>query len=86
MRALFVLSPTESKRLIARAVANMEEVKEAFKDDKLVIGHGSSAGAVAEEILGKEKLAELMDRNMYVTGMIENGVLCCTVSQGKPPL
>jgi hypothetical protein len=85
MRALFVLTPTESKRLIGKAVANMVEVKKAKKHDKLLIGHGSTNLAVAEEVLGRKKLAELMDRNKYLSGII-NELLCTTLVGEKPPI
>jgi hypothetical protein len=86
MRALFVFLPTESKRLIGKAVANMEEVKKAFECDRLLIAHGTTTVAVAEEVIGMEKLAELMDRNAYVTGLIRNGVLCSSSGKGKHPM
>ena len=85
MRALFVLTPTESKRLLGKAVANMGEVKRAKKHDKLLIGHGSTNLAVAEEVMGREKLAELMDRNKYLSGII-NEILCTTLVDEKPPI
>ena len=36
MRALFVLTPAESKRLIGKGVANMEEVRKAKKSETAV--------------------------------------------------
>jgi hypothetical protein len=86
MRALFVLTPTESKRLIGKAVANMEEVKKAKRDDKLLIGHGSTNVAVAEEVMGREKLTEVMNRNTYLSGITKNGILCTTLGGEKPPI
>jgi hypothetical protein len=86
MRALFVLTPTESKRLIGKAVANMEEVKKAKRDDKLLIGHGSTNVFVAEEVMGREKLTEVMNRNTYLSGITKNGILCTTLGGEKPPI
>lgn len=40
MRAIFVLTPSESKRLIAKAVAQLPEVKRALAEGEIVIGHG----------------------------------------------
>lgn len=51
MRALFVLTPAESKRLIAQAIAAMEEVRRAKQNDKILIGHGSINMFVPEEIV-----------------------------------
>lgn len=85
-RALFVCTPAESKRLIGKAVARMEEVQHAFKYSNILIGHGTTDVYVLEELLGKEKLHELMDPATYVVGMVKRSILCATVSEKKPPL
>ena len=86
MRALFLLTPPESKRLIGKAVAEMEEIKKAKKSGKMLIGHGSTNVYVAEEILGKKKLAELMKRDVYLSGVILRGTSCTTLGEEKPPI
>ena len=86
MRALFVLTPAESKRLIGKAVAALPEVKHAQKNDDVLIGHGSTNVYVAEEILGKEKVAELLDRNTYLSGLVVRGTLCSTLAKEKGPI
>jgi hypothetical protein len=86
MRALFVLTPAESKRLIGKAVAEMEEVRHARQKAQILIGHGSTNVYVAEEILGKERLAELMKRDRYPSGVILRGISCTTLGEEKPPI
>ena len=86
MRALFVLTPPESKRLIGKAVANMEEVKKAKQDDKILIGHGSTNVFVAEEVMGRDKLMEVMNRNTYLSGVTKCGILCTTSGEEKPAI
>ncbi|HEY4761021.1 MAG TPA: hypothetical protein VIH42_10620 [Thermoguttaceae bacterium] len=86
MRALFVLTPPEAKRLIGRAVADMEEVKKAKENDNILIGHGSTNVYVVEEILGKESASELFNRNNYLSGAILRGTLCSILGKDKPPL
>ena len=86
MRALFVLTPAESKRLIAKAVAEIEEVKRAKEKGKILIGHGSTNVFVAEEILGKENVSELWRRESYLSGVILRGTLCTTLGEEKPPI
>jgi len=81
MRALFVLTPSESKRFIAKAVAKMPEVKKAKKDGEIVIGHGSTNVLVAQEIIGK-----CPKPNQYLSGLVINGVLCVTQPEEKPPM
>lgn len=86
MRALFVLTPAESKRLIGKAVASLPEVKHAQKNDRLLISHGSTNVYVAEEVLGKKKIAELFDRNTYLSGLLVRGMLCTTLANEKGPI
>ena len=73
MRALFVLTTSESKRLIGKAVARMELVQRAKKKGKLLIGHGSTNVYVVEEILGKKIASELWCRDHYVSGVLLSG-------------
>jgi len=86
MRALFVFTPAESKRLIGKAVARMEEVKRAFKRANIMIGHGSTNVYVLEEILGKEKLLGLMNPSFFLSGILVRGTLCSTLGSEKPPI
>ncbi len=81
MRALFVLTPSESKRLIAKAVARMDEVQRAKQEDSIFIAHGSTNACVAEEILGRP-----VDKDVYLSGLITRGVLCVTYEPEKPGL
>lgn len=52
-RAIVVLTPSESKRLIAKGVKEMPEVKEAMKSGRIVIIGGTTNAYVAEELTGK---------------------------------
>lgn len=65
MRAIVVLTPSESKRLIAKAVASMEEIKDALDHGIIVIIKGTTNSYVAEEILGKE-----IQRERYARGVV----------------
>ena len=86
MRALFVLTTSESKRLIGKAVARMEQVQRAMEKGKILIGHGSTNVYVIEEILGKEKASELWCRDHYVSGVLLRGNLCTILGTDKPPI
>lgn len=86
MRALFVLTPSESKSLIAKAVANMPEVKQALKTDKMIISHGSTNVYVAQELLGKDAFAEIISPDLYVSGLLTRGTLCTTAGEEKGAL
>ena len=86
MRALFLFTPPESKRLIGKAVAALEEVKRAKVKSWLLIGHGSTNVYVAEEVLGKQKFGKILDRNAYLSGVIQRGTLCTIPSEEKPAI
>ena len=71
MQALFTLTPSESKRLIAKAVAAMPDVVRAKNEGYLIVTRGSTSAYVAEELLGKT-----LEKEKYVAGQIIRGVLC----------
>lgn len=50
--ALVALTPSESKRVIAKGVAALPEVKRAMKPGLIVIGRGTTNAFVAEELTG----------------------------------
>jgi hypothetical protein len=81
MRALFVFTPPESKRFIAKAVARLPEVVSAKEKGGVLIGHGSTNVRVAQEILGK---CPQPDR--FLSGLVINRVLCITQAEEKPPM
>jgi hypothetical protein len=69
-RGLFTLKPSESKRLIAKAVAVLPEVQHALKHGQLVIGLGSTNGYIIKELLGND-----VDPEHHVAGWITGGEL-----------
>jgi len=54
VQAQIALTVSESKRLIAKAVAQMPIVKDALKNGMVIITKGTTNTYVAEEILGKK--------------------------------
>lgn len=58
-----VLTVAQSKRLIAKAVARMPEVRQALAGGVVAIGRGSTNAYVVEEILG-----EAIPKGEYVSG------------------
>jgi len=81
MRALFVFTPAESKRFIAKAVARLPEVEQARTDGEIAIGHGATNVYVAEEIFG-----ECPNRDKYLSGLVVNRILCVTQAEEKPSM
>jgi hypothetical protein len=81
MRAALSFTPAESKRLIAKGVAAMPEIRSALSDGEIVVAHGSTNVYVAEELLGC-----CPQREQFMSGQVTNGVLCQTAPEDKPPI
>jgi len=73
---ILVLTPAESKRLIAKAVAAMPQVKRALQKGRVIIANGTTTAFVAEEILGQR-----VAKHRYVAGYIGEGKLAVTPSE-----
>jgi hypothetical protein len=71
MRAQVVLTPTESKSLIAKAVARMDMVKKALSKGTVVIHPSSSTFFLVKEITGNEPQTE-----HWVLGAVLSQGLC----------
>jgi len=69
-RAVVALTPAESKRLIAKAVAALPEVRRARDQGRLVIARGTTNAFVVEELLGQP-----VGGNRYAAGIICQGTL-----------
>lgn len=78
-RALITLTPSESKRLIAKAVVAMPEVQHALKHGFVYIATGTTAAYVAEEILG-----EKLEKEKWTVGTISKGRTCVTAKKTWP--
>jgi len=78
-RALVTLTPYESRRLIGRAVANMEVVRKAYREGIIVIATSISTAYVAEELLGIS-----MEKEKFTYGVVSKGRLCVTPKNNRP--
>ena len=77
IRALVSLTSAESKRLIAKGVAVLPEIKQALEQGIVAIGRGTTNAFVVEEITGQT----LEPKCHYVAGIIVDGELS-VVPQG----
>jgi len=64
MQKTFVLTVSESKRLIAKGVAEWPSVRRALKEGMVVVATGTTNSYVVEELLGKR-----MDKTSYRSGL-----------------
>lgn len=80
MKALIVLRPPESKKLIAEAVIRMDVVKEALESGLLIIGAGSTNGEIAARCRMPNHEAP-----RFLAGMITRSTLCVTPREQRLP-
>lgn len=81
MRAAFTLTPAESRRLIAKAVVEMEEVREAMNNAYVVISGGTTNGYVAQELAGAKDL----EPQRFTAGTNTHRLLCVTDADKRSP-
>ena len=67
---LLTLTPPQSKRLIAEAVAIHPAVRRALEEGTVIIGHGTTNSYIAAKLLGRD-----VDELKYSAGIIRNGEL-----------
>ena len=76
-KILIALTPSESKRLIAKGVTQLEEVQRALKQGIIIITLGTTNAYIAEEILkdvpGSDKK---IDRRRYAAGIVTERGTC----------
>ena len=80
MKAVFTLTPAESKRLIAKAVVRMPEMQAALENAYVILTGGTSNAFVVEELLGGE-----YQPARFTAGISTNGLLCVTNPQDRIP-
>ncbi|MBI2941417.1 MAG: hypothetical protein HYY04_13370 [Chloroflexi bacterium] len=80
MKAVFSLTPAESKRLIARAIVQMPEMKVALDKAYVILCGGTSNAFVAQELLGQD-----IDPGRFTAGTSTHGLLCVTRPADRIP-
>ena len=81
MKAAFTLIPAESRRLIAKAVVQMEEIKIAKQKAYIILNGGTTNGYVAQELVGMEDLA----CETFTAGTNTHRLLCVTDADKRTP-
>lgn len=77
MRAQVTLVPTESKKLISKAVAKLDLVRRAFAEGIIILHPSSSTYFIVEELLGKKP-----DTNFWVCGIVCPKGTCVEMAMG----
>lgn len=81
MKAAFTLIPVESRRLIAKAVVQMEEIKIAKKKAYIILNGGTTNGYIAQELLGMRDL----EPQKFAAGTNTHRLLCVTDADKRTP-
>jgi hypothetical protein len=82
MKAAFTLIPSESRRLIARAVVEMEEIKIAKEKAYIILGGGTTNAYIAQELLGKKDI----EPQKFTSGTSTHRLLCVTDADRRLPI
>jgi len=80
MKAVFTLTPAESRRLIAKGVVAMEEVKVAQQKAYIILAGGTTNGFIAQELL-----QEKIEPQRFTAGTNVCGLLCVTNPDDRHP-
>jgi len=78
VHGIVVLVPSESKRLIARGVLALPEVRRVLKEGLFVVSRGTTTSYIAEELLG----APLPKANC-TAGIVTDGRLSATIPEER---
>lgn len=81
MKAVFTLKSAESRRLIAKAVVAMEEVKQAKEKAYIILAGGTTNGFIAQELLNDRSI----EPHRGTVGTSTHGVLCVTNPKFRKP-
>ena len=74
MKATFVLTPAEARRLIAKAVIQMPEFQKAWKNAYVILAGGTTNAFIAQELLGDRSI----EPGRCTVGTSCEGLLCVT--------
>jgi hypothetical protein len=77
-QAVVVINPSESKRLLAKAIVSLPEVQDAYENGRLSVSTCSTSAFVLEELTG-EKIAP----HCYCIGMVADGMLTTSVKDDR---
>ncbi|MFH1084135.1 MAG: hypothetical protein V1772_00020, partial [Chloroflexota bacterium] len=80
MKAVFQLTPAESKRLIAKAVVKMPEVQAALERAYVIVPGGTTNAMVAQELLGTDVVPA-----RFTAGISTHRLLCVTNPPDRQP-
>lgn len=81
MRAQITLTPSESKRLIAKGVKALPSIQKALTDHHIILTGGTTNGFIVEELLGET----IERKSTYTVGIIRDGRTAITPAEDRIP-
>ncbi len=78
--AIVVLTPSESKRLIAKAVAVLPEIRKALNSGRMIISEGTTNAYLIEELFGTT-----LPREIYACGTVCGGLSAVPTEERAMP-
>ena len=79
MKTVFTLTSAESRRLIAKAVVQMPEVKQAWENAYLLLAGGTTNAFIAQELLDDRSI----EPGRCTAGESTDGLLCVTAPDSR---
>ena len=79
MKAVLTLTSAESRRLIAKAIVQMPEVKKAWSDAYLLLAGGTTNAFIAQELLDDDSI----EPGLCTAGISSDGLLCVTAPDSR---
>ena len=79
-QGIVILEPAESKRLLAKAVARLPEVRSAYENGRIIVPSGPSMALVLEELTG-----EKVEPYRYSMGFVADGRLTMSAAEDRIP-
>jgi hypothetical protein len=83
LKKVFVLNPSQSKRLIAKGIVGLPQVQEALHEGKIFIARGSTNAYLLEELYKAAGITETFNKADYAMGQIVPGKAYMNWSSNK---
>jgi hypothetical protein len=81
MKSQITLTPSESKRLIAKGVTALPCIQNALKNHTIILAGGTTNGFLAEEILGET----IEKKSTYTVGIVSEGKTGVSCEEDRIP-
>ncbi len=82
---VYVLTPSQSKRLISKGILQEPLFEHALENGKIFVGRGSTNAYIIEELYKRKNIKEIFNKAEYMAGMVssDNNICSWGVNKGK---